>query len=293
MSQSELTRSIVGASFLLPVINGAMHIPPAVSAMRATIGDEQPLDTPILLLLFSLHVLIDVMDKAADLPRQTRKTWLRTIILFASPFIALTVYGTMHCGFLALLRLLGVPFFAIIHALPLIPVYSRETRSITRVKLKYFLGPFKSLFGATCIGLMDVTAVVLYLRGTTIYPETSSGVGHLEILMYTIIYDFLWESISDVRDIEEDERDKVTTLATAFGIRKTLTFLLGSTMMGDLSITLYGGGSAVLSVVRSTVFWGAFSTLALYKRRSDMYAWGLGTLVGLLPVWLASLETRT
>jgi hypothetical protein len=59
MSQPDFTRSIVGASFLLPVINGAMHIPPAVSATRVTFGDKQPLDTPILVLLFALHVLID------------------------------------------------------------------------------------------------------------------------------------------------------------------------------------------------------------------------------------------
>ena len=59
MSQPELTRSIVGASFILPVINGAMHIPPAVSATQVTLGDSQPVDIPILVLLFALHVLID------------------------------------------------------------------------------------------------------------------------------------------------------------------------------------------------------------------------------------------
>ena len=59
MSQPELTRSIVGANFILPVINGAMHIPPAVSATRVTLGDSQPVDVPILVLLFALHVLID------------------------------------------------------------------------------------------------------------------------------------------------------------------------------------------------------------------------------------------
>lgn len=233
------------------------------------------------------------MDKAADLPRQMRKTWLTTIVVFASPFILLVVYGTMHCGLLALLRLLGVPLLAVVHAMPLIPVYSYETGRISMVKLKYFLGPFKSLFGATCIGLMDVTAVVLYLRGTMLHPETASSAGHIRVLMYTITYDFLWESISDVRDIQEDEQNNVTTLATAFGVRSTLIFLSGSTMVGDLFITLLGGGSAALSIVRSTVFWGAFSALALHKRRSAMYSWGLATLVGLLPVWLASVGTPT
>ncbi|KAF2232253.1 hypothetical protein EV356DRAFT_253807 [Viridothelium virens] len=293
MSQPEFTRSIVGASFLLPVINGAMHIPPAVSATRVTLEDNQPRDAPILVLLFALSVLIDVMDKAADLPRQTRKTWLMTIVVFASPFVVLAVYGTMHCGLLALLRLLGVPLLAVVHAMPLIPVYSWKTGSISTVKLKYFLGPFKSLFGATCIGLMDVTAVVLYLRGTMLHPENASSAGHFRVLMYTITYDFLWESICDVRDIQEDEQNNITTLATAFGVRPTLIFLGGSTMMGDLSITLLGGGSAVLSVVRSTVFWGAFAALALHKPRSAVYPWGLATLFGLLPVWLASLGART
>ncbi|KAL9087276.1 MAG: hypothetical protein Q9165_006770 [Trypethelium subeluteriae] len=233
------------------------------------------------------------MDKAADLPRQTRETWLMTLVVFASPFVVLAVYGTMHCGLLALLRLLGVPLLAVVHGMPLIPVYSWKTGSISTVKLKYFLGPFKSLFGATCIGLMDVTAVVLYLRGTMLHPENASSAGHFRVLMYTITYDFLWESICDVRDIQEDEQNNITTLATSFGVRPLLIFLGGTTMMGDLSITLLGGGSAVLSVVRSIVFWGAFGALALHKQRSAMYPWGLATLVGLLPVWLASLGPRT
>jgi hypothetical protein len=233
------------------------------------------------------------MDKAADLPSHTRKTWLMTIVVFASPFVVLVAYGTMHCGLLALLRLLGVPLIAVVYSMPLIPVYSFKTGSVSTVKFKYLLGPFKSLFGALCIGLMDVTAVVLYLRGTMLHPENASSAGHLRVLMYTITYDFLWESISDVRDIQEDDRDNVTTLATAFGVRATLLLLGGSTIIGDLAITLVGGGSVVLSIVRSTVFWGAFGALALHQTRSAQYSWGLATLIGLLPVWLASPGERT
>lgn len=233
------------------------------------------------------------MDKTADLDKQTRKIWLTTIVVFASAFVVLVIYGTMHCGLLALLRLLGVPLLAVVYALPLIPVYSWKTRSFSTVKFKYFLGPFKSIFGATCMGLMDVTAVVLYLRGTMLHPEKASSAGYFRVLMYTITYDFLWESICDVRDIKEDAQHNVTTLATAFGIHRTLLLLGGSTVMGDLAITLLGGGSVVLSVVRSTVFWGAFGATALHKPRSAMYVWGLATLVGLLPVWLASHGPRT
>ena len=211
------------------------------------------------------------------------------IAIFASPFVVLVGYGTWHCGLLALLRLLGVPLLAVVHAIPLIPVYSWRDGNISMVNLKYLLGPFKSLFGATCIGLMDVTAVVLYLRGTMLYPENASSARQFRVLMYSVVYDFLWESIADVRDVQEDLHNGVTTLATALGVHPTLIFLAGSTVMGDLSITLFGGGSATLSAVRSVFFWGAFGALALHKPRRAMYAWGLASFVGLLPVWLASL----
>lgn len=232
------------------------------------------------------------MDKAIDLPSQTRKSWQTTIIVFASPFVALVIYGTWHCGPLALIRLLVVPSLAVVHAKPLIPVYSRKTGTFSRVNLKYFLGPFKSLFATTVISLTDVTAVVLYLRGTMLHPENASNVGHLQVLLYTITYDFLWESICDVRDMEEDTWNNVTTLATAFGLRRTLLILCVSTIVGDLSITLVGGGSALLSVFRSSFFLGAFCTLAVHKPRSATYAWALATVFGLSPVWLASLGVR-
>lgn len=107
--------------------------------------------------------------------------------------------------------------------------------------------------------------------------------------MYTIVYDFLWESIADVRDFDEDQHEGVTTLATAFGVQRTILFVGGTTIVGDLLVTIIGGGSAVLSVMRSVAFWGAFSVLALYKPRRATYSWGVGSLVGLLPVWLANL----
>ncbi|KAF2159811.1 hypothetical protein M409DRAFT_29809 [Zasmidium cellare ATCC 36951] len=177
---------------------------------------------------------------------------------------------------------------AVVHGTPLIPPYSWKTGEISMVKLKAFLGPFKSLFGATCIGLMDVTAVLLYLRGTMPHPEHPPSTTHFQVLMYTIVYDFLWESIADVRDLNEDLQEGVTTLATAFGVRRTLMFVAGSTIIGDLSVTMIGGGNAVLAASRAVFFWGAFSALATYKPRRATSAWGVGSLVGLLPVWLAA-----
>lgn len=59
MHQPELTRPIGGANFILPILNGVMHVPPAISATRVTLEENQPLDIPILLLIFTLEVLMD------------------------------------------------------------------------------------------------------------------------------------------------------------------------------------------------------------------------------------------
>ena len=103
--------------------------------------------------------------------------------------------------------------------------------------------------------------------------------------------DFLWESISDVRDLEEDLHNGVTTLATTFGVQWTLALLAASTIIGDVCITSVGGGGgmALTSISRPVSFWGAFSVLAVFKPRRAIFSWGAGMLVGLLPVWLASL----
>lgn len=231
-----------------------------------------------------------MLDKYADLPTETRKAWLISIASFATPFVGLVAYGTWHCGVMALVRLLAVPVLAVVHAMPVIPLYSWKDRKISFVKLKYFLGPFKSIFGGTCIGLMDTTAVVLYLCGSRHCQEKAFQARQLQVLVYTILYDFLWESIADVRDLEEDMHQGVTTLATTFGVWRTLVVLAAITIIGDVSITgIAHEGVTLTSIVRPVFFWGAFSLLALYQPRRAVISWGVGTLVGLLPVWLATL----
>lgn len=314
MPEPDLTRSVVGASFISPVINGIMHIPPAVAASRIALGYDQQLDIPILLLLFALHVLIDgksspptppvephtlqlkltfpaVLDKYVDLPPESRKLWSRSIGVFASLLLGLAAYGTWSCGIKALARLLVVPALAIVHAMPLIPWYSRSKRGFSLVKLKYVLGPFKSIFGGTCIGLMDTTTIVLYLCDAHNCREEAFEAKQLQVLAYTILYDFLWESIADVRDREEDLHNGDTTLATAFGVRPTLMLVAVSTIFGDVCITSFDGRGFVsgTSIARAITFWAAFSLLAINKPRRAVISWSAGTLVGLLPVWVASV----
>lgn len=212
--------------------------------------------------------------------------------MFASPFLGLVIFGTWHCGIMALVRLLAVPLLAIVHAMPLIPLYSWSDRKLSFVKLKYFLGPFKSIFGGTCIGLMDTTAIVLYLCENRRCQTKAFEAKQLQVLAYTILYDFLWESIADIRDLEEDRHNGVTTLATRYGVLRTLSLLAASTIIGDVCITSVGSRGAItlLSISRPVFFWGAFGLLAVHKPRRAVISWGAATLVGLLPVWLASLS---
>jgi hypothetical protein len=233
-----------------------------------------------------------VLDKYADLPSEIKEEWRNSIAVFASIFIGLVGYGTWHCGIMALVRLLAVPMLAIVHAIPLIPVYSWKDRKFSLVKLKYFLGPFKSIFGATCIGLMDTTSVVLYLCGSRHCQAKAFDAEQLQVLAYTVLYDFLWESIADIRDLDEDMHNSVITLATTFGVSRTLFILAVSTILGDAFITEVGGrnSNTLTSLGRPHLFCGALSLLAVYKPRRAVVSWGVGSLVALLPVWLASLS---
>ena len=53
------TRSVVASTFILPLLNGVMHLPPAVGAIWTALGRQDVVDLPVLLLLFAIHVLID------------------------------------------------------------------------------------------------------------------------------------------------------------------------------------------------------------------------------------------
>ena len=54
-------RSVIAVVFVLPLLNGLMHLPPAVGATWCALGRHDVFDIPVLLMLFALHVLIDGM----------------------------------------------------------------------------------------------------------------------------------------------------------------------------------------------------------------------------------------
>lgn len=244
-----------------------------------------------------------VLDKYADLTKATRREWARSTLLYASFFMSLVAFGTYQCGFSTLVRLLTVPALAVVHGRPLIPYWSLGRQSLQFVKLKDLLGAGKPLFGATLIGLMDTQAIMSYV---TITPTGSTSLlnhhhdDQLDIranqkllaLAYTILYVFLWENTADARDHDEDSANRVTTLATSLGPKRTMLTVGLVTNIGDILITALGNGRSdtwaiVESATRSILFSLFFTYIALNKPRDNTFWWGLGTIVGLVPAFLA------
>lgn len=54
-----VARSILVVNFFLPLLNGLMHVVPAIGTSWMTLGSQSLEGAPCLALLFALHVLID------------------------------------------------------------------------------------------------------------------------------------------------------------------------------------------------------------------------------------------
>jgi len=111
---------VVSLIFVLPLLNGLMHLPPAIGAIWTALGRKFELDVPVLSLLFAIHVLIDVAEYV-DLPSSARQQWLSRVSFFAGLLVILLAYASYLCGLWALLRFLFVPALVVVHATPLIP----------------------------------------------------------------------------------------------------------------------------------------------------------------------------
>ena len=113
-----------------------------------------------------------------------------------------------------------------------------------------------------------------------------------QALAYTILYDFLLETIFDLRDIDEDVRNGVRTLPVALGRERTLWLLAAVVNLGDLIITgvRLDLWTAAECILRSTLSCALFAYIALHKPRSDTTAWGILTLIGLVPAWWAQAK---
>ena len=138
---------------------------------------------------------------------------------------------------------------------------------------------------------MDVKAITSYICSSHPFTCTpQSNTIRTQSFLYTVLYDFLLETIFDLRDNEEDAQNKVKTLSVMLGRSHTLLLLFVVVNVGDVVIAGMGEEEAGLElaecVLRATLAW-VVCTAVSYRPRGDTAAWGFLTLVGLLPAWWA------
>lgn len=126
---------------------------------------------------------------------------------------------------------------------------------------------------------MDVNPATV--RACGLYPSLcSSGDVRLRSLAYSVLYNFLRETVCDARDVVEDEEEGVMTLPIALGRRGTMLLLTVVVILGDIVIT---GDLSVESLLRAT-FALAMSHVVRKQPRENGLAWACLALFLLLPV---------
>ena len=122
----------------------------------------------------------------------------------------------------------------------------------------------------------------------------------LRSLGIAILYQFFRETACDVRDVQEDTRDKISTLPVRLGRERTVLAmgvigtLLDALMTGAVRIhwstsaTLLGGTKldtwlCMQSIIRVCLTMAAYWQILKYPRKNCV-AWGVVSLLGLLPV---------
>lgn len=244
------------------------------------------------LTLATLHL---VADKFVDLPPATKRIWARPTAIYAGFFVLLTGYMTYLCGAQMLGQLLLVPALVVVHATPLIPFWSFKMRKLQFTNLKNVLGIFKSLFGACCIALMDTRPMVqsACFRQAEACHSNFSRRRQTQALAYTVLYDFVLETVFDLRDVDEDKRNSVRTLPVALGGNRSLLLLTAIVLPGDLLIQ---GNiepefeTVAESLVRSGLTLAVLSIVVRTKSRGSTAVWGIVTLLGLMPAFWAQVK---
>ncbi|ETS74864.1 hypothetical protein PFICI_13348 [Pestalotiopsis fici W106-1] len=275
-SRADLFSSLV----ILPTANALGHLMPAVGASWATTG-ALVWDYPILILLFSVHTLLDSFDKYRDIPSEKKPSTIITLIWAGT--LMLSISGSSYVsGFSSAIRIVWFLCLEIFWAVPLIPLYSRR-RGFYLVKLRQLFGPLKSAFCGVMAGLMDADPASHHAC-IILTADCGAGPQRVQALAYSILYNFLRESFYDARDIEEDKQDHVSTMATFLGMPNTIALLLAGAVAGEAwisgAITLEGNTRAVGVV-------GLSSWIVATQTREKRLAWVFFSLVSLLPAWHA------
>lgn len=104
----------------------------------------------------------------------------------------------------------------------------------------------------------------------------------LKSLTYSILYNFVRETIYDARDIAEDSHAGITTLPTCLGMTGTI-FVLAATALGvEMRVDEAFGYRAA---VRAIGVVGVSSWVAITQPRENRFVWAVFSLTTLVPAW--------
>jgi 4-hydroxybenzoate polyprenyltransferase len=108
----------------------------------------------------------------------------------------------------------------------------------------------------------------------------------MQSLAYSMLYNFLRETICDARDVFEDKQEGLRTLPMVLGPNGTMVFLAITAIFGDMAIT---GGFDMESLFRSVITL-IISGVVVRQPRENGTPWGFLILFGLLPAWWAQFR---
>jgi hypothetical protein len=134
-------------------------------------------------------------------------------------------------------------------------------------------------------GLMDAGPAALHacILDPAFCSSHVSADRRFKALCYSVLYNFVRETIYDVRDIHEDTKDGITTMATTLGMRYALSVLLITALVAE---TWIGGQISAWGLGRAVGVVGLSFWVATHPRESR-WRWAAFSLLSLLPAWHA------
>ena len=129
---------------------------------------------------------------------------------------------------------------------------------------------------------MDTNTITYHTCSVTLAACSAPGV-RATSLAYSMLYNFVRETICDVRDIEEDTHEGLITLPVVLGHQKTLVLLAVTTFVGEYYLS---GGFTSEGLLRATLTITASAMVAAQPREKTGY-WAFLTTFGLTPAWWA------
>jgi 4-hydroxybenzoate polyprenyltransferase len=223
-------------------------------------------------------------DKYRDISKAERPSKL-ALTAWLVPLLGSTLIASILCGLETAWSLHRWLIFGFVYGNPLIPTYSFKTRRVTLIKPKVVFAMAKSALVAIVMTYVD--ADVGASHACKVHDWQCAGVGgsmYWRAWAVSFAYNWVRETMCDVRDIDEDRDEGVPTLPATIGKRWTIALLVSVTFCIE-QIVFRGqllAAPGLDSVARQLIAF--LGCLLIAKRpREAKWTWSFIALCGLLP----------